>query len=71
MICVFHYFLIFYSLSSESVIDDENNHMHVCVCIRSCHTFYGEESISSVVAWTGGFAERSSETELFPGMNFI
>lgn len=43
----------------------------LCVCVRSCHTFSGEEGVSGVVAWTGGFAERSPETRLFWGLNFF
>lgn len=43
----------------------------LCVCVRSCHTFFGEECVPSVVAWTGGFAERSRETRLFWGLNFF
>lgn len=40
----------------------------LCVCVRPCHTFSGEESVSSLVAWTGGFAERGRETRLLQGL---
>lgn len=42
-----------------------------CVCVRSCSTLSREESVSGVVAWTWGFAERSPETWLFRGLNFF
>lgn len=38
------------------------------VCFRSCNTVLGEDIVSCVTSWTGGFAERSSETWMFPGL---
>ncbi len=44
--------------------------MFVCLFYyRSRHTFFGEEGVSSFVARTGGFAERSPEEGMFRGQN--